>query len=320
MAESHKEKNKQEMLALFHIPEIEFDVKEILFNDLFNEKNISSDVTDMKLLFYKLWRKIEQKQKQQHNKHYLKGWMKIAAAVIIGLLIGIVVTYLKNAQTEPGYYAAYSPKGSVSQLIMPDSTIVFLNADSHIKYCIDEGKKTREVFLEGEAWFDVTQNKKKPFIVHTSCYDVKVTGTQFNIKAYKSDHKLTTTLEKGQILIRSNKNYHIKEDIVVHPSEQVILNKKSKQWYIKNVNTKWFTSWKDNKLIFVNMDFKSLMLLLERKYGVDIEVINKEILELHFDGIIKNETIIEFLEIMKQTLPIDYRIVGQKIEITNMNQ
>nr|WP_321356351.1 FecR family protein [uncultured Draconibacterium sp.] len=312
------ESYRQEMLSLFHKPENEFEVKEVLLENLLDEKSSSSELPNMKSLFNKLWRKIELEQKQRYNKkRYLIYWTRIAAAVIIGLLAGAYVTSLLQTNTEPVYYAAHSPKGSVSQLIMPDSTIVFLNADSRVRYQMEGNKKNREVYLEGEAWFDVAKNKKKPFIVHTPVYDVKVTGTQFNIKAYKSDSELTTTLEEGQILIQSAGDFRLAEDIVVKPGEQVILNKDSKEISIKNVNPEWFSSWKDNKLVFVNMDLKELVVLLERKYGVDIEVKNKEILKLHFDGTIKNESIIEFLEIIKNTLPIDYKVVGQKIEITN---
>lgn len=317
-AESNKEREKQEMLALFHQPDNEFEVKELLLEDLMNEE-ILSETPDMKPLFYKLWRKIELEQKQQHNKkRYLNYWIRIAAVLVIGLFAGIYVTSLKNFRNEPVYYTAHSPKGSVSQLIMPDSSIVFLNADSRIRYNM-EANKIREVFLEGEAWFDVSKNKEKPFIVHTSCYDVRVTGTQFNVKAYEDDDEFVTTLEEGQVIIQSTENFRLADDIIVAPGEQVLLNKESREISVKEVNTKWFTSWKDNKLVFVNMDLKDLVILLERKYGVDIKVMNKELLNLHFDGTIKNESIIEFLEIIKHTLPIDYKIVGQTIEITKKN-
>ena len=148
-------------------------------------------------------------------------------------------------------------------------------------------------------------------------YDVNVTGTQFNVKAYETDNEVTTTLEEGQVIIHSTENFKLAEEVILKPGEQVILNNDSKELTIKTVNTKWFTSWKDNKLIFVNMDLKDLVVLLERKYGVDIEVKNKDILDLHFDGTIKNESIIEILDIIKKALPINYKIVGQKIEITD---
>jgi ferric-dicitrate binding protein FerR (iron transport regulator) len=156
-------------------------------------------------------------------------------------------------------------------------------------------------------------------VVHTPFYDVNVTGTQFNVKAYDTDTEITTTLEKGQVTIQSSENFRLAEDIILKPGEQLVLNKETNAANIKTVNTKWFTSWKDNKLIFVNMSMKELVMLLNRKYGVEIEVQNKEILDLHFDGTIKNESVIEILEILKKTLPIDYKIEGQKIEISNNN-
>ena len=85
---------------------------------------------------------------------------------------------------------------------------------------------------------------------------------------------------------------------------------------INAVNPKWNTSWKENKLIFVNMSLKDLKILLERKYGVEIEISEKSILNYHYDGTIKNESILEVLEILRQTLPIKYQIIGQKIIIT----
>jgi ferric-dicitrate binding protein FerR (iron transport regulator) len=202
-------------------------------------------------------------------------------------------------------------------MVLPDGSIIFLNSDSRIRYSIDGEKGVREVFLDGEAWFDVEKNKKKPFVVHTPFYDVNVTGTQFNVKAYEADRHVTTTLEEGQVVIHSTENYQFTENVVLKPGEQIVLNKDSQELVLKEVNTKWYTSWKDNKLIFVNMDMKDLIVLLERKYGVDIEVKNKAILDLHFDGTLKNETIIEILDIIKKTLPINYKIVGQKIEITS---
>lgn len=316
--ESCSASDRQEMLALFHQPETEFEVKEKLLEELSAEKETTSALPNAKALFTKIWAEIEQNREQQKTKvHYLNNILKIAAAIVIGLFIGIYVTSIKNTPVEPVYYAAHSPKGSVSEMILPDGSVIFLNAGSRIKYSMEGKNGNREVFLEGEAWFDVEKNKKKPFVVHTPYYDVHVTGTRFNIKAYEADNELATTLEEGQIIIQSTEKLRLVQDIIVNPGEQVVLNKNSRELHIKQVNTKWFTSWKDNKLIFVNMNLKDLVVLLERKYGVDIEVKNTEILGLHFDGTIKNESIIEFLEIVQKTLPINYKIVGQKIEITD---
>lgn len=307
----------QEMLSLFHQPKKEYYLKDQLLKDLQKTKLQDIEAPDYTKLFKRIWYNIELKNRQPKPKiKYLYTTVGIAAALVIGLFIGIYVSSLK-LKSEPVYYTAHSPKGSVSEMILPDGSVIFLNADSRIKYSIEGVKRTREVFLTGEAWFGVKNDKNKPFVVHTPFYDINVTGTQFNVKAYKNDKEITTTLEEGQVIIQSSDNLKLAENIILMPGEQVAFNVETKSATIKTVNTKWFTSWKDNKLIFVNMNLKDLVVLLERKYGVEIEVKKKEILDLHFDGTIKNESVIEIMEILKKTLPVDYKIVGQQIEITN---
>lgn len=310
--------DKQEMLVFFHIPEKEYEVKEKLLEDLFTENIPITPLPNFKILFNDLWEKIEVKQKNKKFKNYkFPQLARIAAVLVLGMFVGIYMSSINEVPSEPEYYAAHSPKGSVSEMILPDGSVIFLNAESNIKYSIEGKNGNREIFLEGEAWFDVKKNEEKPFVVHTPYYDVNVTGTQFNVKAYNTEDEIVTTLEEGQIIIQATKNFKLGQDIIVKPGEQVVLDKYSRELTIKKVNTKWFTSWKDNKLIFVNMSLKDLIVLLERKYGVDIEIKNEEILNLHFDGTIKDETVIEFLEILRKALPINYKVVGQKIEITN---
>ena len=311
------EKERQEMLSFFHRPDKEFEVKRTLFEDLSTENEFAPNAANLKNIFYNLWKIIEEEEQKQKNKSsLLSNALKIAAAVLIGLFIGLLTSDRFSVE-EPVYYSAYSPKGSISEMQLPDSTIIFLNADSRIRYSMEGESGAREVYISGEAWFHVKKNVEKPFIVHTPSYDVLVTGTQFNVKAYEGERQITTTLEEGQVIIKSGENVRIAEDLKIRPGEQVVLDKNTKELTVNNVETKWYSSWKDNKLIFVNMNLKELMILLERRYGVEIVVRNTEILDLHFDGTLKNESIKEVMEILHRTLPINYSIVDQKIEITS---
>ncbi len=316
---------EHEMFALFQQSDIEYKVKEKLLEDLMSETPVlRNEATESREFFFSIWTNIwsiiEKKRDQLKNKTInLKKLLTLAASIIGGLIIGILVNLHRIDSTEPMYYIAHAPKGSVSEVVLPDGSTIILNADSKIRYNIDGKDGIREVYLEGEAWFDVEKNKEKPFLVHTPLYDVQVTGTQFNVKAYGSDNLLTTTLEEGQITLQSTDNFRLAKDIIIKPGEQATLNKDSRELTVKEVNPKWYTSWKDNKLIFVNMNLKDLEVLLERKYGVNIDIKDKDLLDLHFDGTIKNESILEFLEIIQKTLPINYRINGQQIEITSNN-
>lgn len=247
------------------------------------------------------------------TKRLLINLSKIAAILIVGLMIGFLVQ--KYSFNEPMYYTSFAPKGSISQVLLPDNTMVYLNSGSEIKYTIEGVNGNREVFLTGEAWFQVEKNEEKPFVVHTPYYKVNVLGTEFNVKAYTEDNEITTTLEKGRIQITSAENFQIQSNTVLNPGEQLIYNKEQNTIQLKAVKPSIFSSWKENKLIFINMSLKELITMLERKYGVDIEVTDASILDYHYDGTIKDESIIEVMDILKHSLPISYKIEEQKLII-----
>ena len=109
-------------------------------------------------------------------------------------------------------------------------------------------------------------------------------------------------------------------DKILAPGQQLLYNREKHTIITSNVETRYFTSWKYNKLIFINMSLKELVILLERKYGVDIEVSDNSILTYHYDGTITNESILEVMELIKVTLPIQYKVVGQTIQITKTSK
>jgi len=306
---------KQELLSLFHQPEMEIEFKNQLIEDLNETEPSSKDKLFFEDLFEKFWskRKIELAEHSQ-KKRFVIRFTQWAAVLVLGLIFGYYFNSVQKA-SSPVYYTSIAPKGSVSEMILPDGSHIFLNSGSEIKYTVDGTDGIREIFLNGEAWFQVAKMIEKPFLVHTSIYDIQVTGTSFNVKAYPEDKEVTTTLEEGAVIVKSSVNIKLAEEAQLKPGEQLVYNKESRKISIAEVNTRWYTSWKDNKLVFVNMSLKDLKTLLERKYGVEIEFSDQSILNYHYDGTLKNETILEVLEILENTLPIQYQIVGQKIVI-----
>lgn len=309
------QEQKQEYLSLFHQSELEFELKKQLFENLNQAEDQDINAYFYDALFEKIWekRRIEIQQPDLKDSIWFR-LLQIAALLAVGLFIGYFINSSLTS-SAPVYYTSLAPKGSVSEMYLPDGSHIFLNAGSEIKYSVEGANGMREVFLTGEAWFQVAKMKRKPFLVHTPFYDVQVTGTSFDVKAYNSDKEVITTLEEGSVHVKSFENPKLKEEKVLKPGEQLIYNKELKNIQINEVNPKWYTSWKENKLMFVNMSLKDLRILLERKYGVDIEISDKSILNYHYDGTIKNESILEVLEILRETLPIQYKIVGQKIVI-----
>ena len=307
-------------MTLFEDPHHHLELFPMLYEIWNNDDSVFQShqlENELSLILHQVHHQINlcnQPKKNNRIRKYVLTISKIAAILIIGLLLGISLQYLKKS--EPVYYTSVAPKGSVSQLILPDQSMVYLNAGSELKYSAVGSNGPREVFLVGEGWFDVAKNEKKPFIVHTPSYDIHVTGTQFNVKAYQADDEFVTTLEEGTVQITSSENMKMKGTQELRPGEQLIYHKQKNVVEINNVNTRMFTSWKDNKLIFINMNLKELIVLLERKYGVDIKVTDNVILDYHYDGTIKDETILEVLDLLKETLPVKYKIEGQTILIT----
>ncbi len=306
---------RQEFLSLFHQEEVEFSLKDNLLEEL----DLTTDSPESRqyfdIIFEKMWRKRKIKTGNSTiSRRLVVRVIQIAAILVIGLLVGAYLG-LNKYETDSVFYTSTTPKGSVSQMLLPDGTQIYLNSGSEIKYSVEGKNNMREIFLDGEAWFHVSKMKDKPFLVHTAMYDVFVTGTSFNVKAYREEKDVTTTLEEGNISIRSSGNLKLSGDILLKAGEQLVYDKESRNIEIHEVNTKWYSSWKGNKLEFVNMSLKELAVLLERRYGVDIEIADKDILDYHYDGTFKDETILEVLEVLKCTLPIQYHIVNQKIVI-----
>lgn len=315
------EEELSKAISLFSNPiynsQIKSELQEFWNDDQFDFKYDSvkrDDDNTMKILH----RKIEKDHpgwKRTNTKRILLWSARIAAVFVLGFFIGMGGQRLLDA--DKSMTSIFAPQGSISQMVLPDSTIVYLNSDSEIRYTPGLFRRSREVELNGEAWFQVTKNQKKPFILHTDSYDVIVTGTEFNVKAYSNEQEVVTTLEEGSVVIPSTRSFKMKADRKLEPGQQFIFNREKRVANVNNVETRYFTAWKDNKLIFINMSLEKLQILLERKYGVDIEIRDRSLLDYHYDGTFKNESILEIMELLKITLPIDYRIIDQKIEIYN---
>ncbi|MGD9556023.1 MAG: FecR family protein [Mangrovibacterium sp.] len=240
--------------------------------------------------------------------------LQVAAVLAVGILTGTGISKYAKEGVSP-VITASAPLGSVSKITLPDKTEVFLNAGSQIQYTFDGDGKSRGVMLDGEAWFKVFKNDQLPFLVRTAYYNVKVLGTEFNVKAYRDDNQIETTLEKGAVQVISSETLKLKRAVSLKPGEQLIYAKDKETIRVRSVNPKLYTSWKDNKLEFIRMAFGDLIRLLERRYGVNIEVQDKSILQYHYSGTIKNESILEILDILQHTLPIRYEITGQTAKI-----
>jgi ferric-dicitrate binding protein FerR (iron transport regulator) len=264
----------------------------------------------------KAWQKIN--RKLTTNVHPAKLWfekIKYTAAAVAILLIGFstlwMVTSVKSKQILQQQTEIISPLGQKSKVLLPDSSVVWLNSGSSLKYKGNFNMKEREVVLEGEAYFEVFKNKSKKFRVKTGILNVDVYGTAFNIKNHNDDNFQEITVSEGRVGI-SGKTGEIRQLI---RGDQAILDKRTNKIVFTQNSPEVINAWKNNELIFDNTPLEEAVKYLERWYGVQI-AIDKTMMGKHnYTFKIKTESFREMLEIMKVMTPIEYEINGKEVKI-----
>lgn len=239
---------------------------------------------------------------------------------------------------EPGTgvetHKLQNPAGSKPfKLVLSDGTTVLLNSASSVTYTNRFVEKNREIDLAGEAYFDVTENKEKPFVVHTGSMDVRVLGTAFNVKSYPNDVNANATLLRGSVEVTVKKRPDRK--IVLKPNERIEISETAPANTAKsgrndrpalkislttpslpekNITTEDIP-WTKNKLAFDYMELQEVVLMIERWYGVDIEIENKSLLTKRFSGVFENRPIADVLKALQLVGKFNYEIKDNQITI-----
>jgi ferric-dicitrate binding protein FerR (iron transport regulator) len=231
------------------------------------------------------------------------------------------------------------PYGSKSRIVLPDGSVVNLNSGSSLKYSSsDFNSGSRSVLLTGEGFFSVTKDSKRPFYVTTPGIKVKVLGTTFNVKAYPDENIEEATLVSGMVEIYASSDKTEKgKPIVLKPNQRAVFLKSENSFLtsdsamvspvttpvkLKTINlqsssmTEQTISWKENKLIFDNEPFSSLLIRIERWYDVKIEVNYPELNSARFTGKFDKETLEQVLNALVTVTPFNYNIKQNLITIS----
>lgn len=209
------------------------------------------------------------------------------------------------------------PNGKQFELALSDGTKVFLNAGTTLRYPVIFLKGyDREVFLSGEAYFEVTHNEKQPFIVNTKEINTRVLGTKFNISSYKDDTQNTTILIEGKVGVYKNtKEYSLENASIIQPGYGVIWNKQQQALTVKKVNTDLYISWLQGKLIFRGDSFKNIRRKLERQYNITIINNNLALEDEKYNATFDIENIEQVLRIFEESFSLEYEINNNQIII-----
>lgn len=237
---------------------------------------------------------------------------------IIGKQNQTQLTYSKDVETEELVYNTLKvPYGKRFDVVLSDGTQVYLNAGTTLRYPINFSKgKKRNVFLTGEAYFEVAKDNAHPFIVSIGTMQIEVLGTAFNVSNYSEDNSMNTVLVEGSIVLYQKKD----EDVLggstlLEPGFKAEWNKKNGNMSIEQVDTKMYTAWVEGKLVFRNTPFLRIRQSLERKYNVNIQNTNSDLDHQLYDATFDIETIEEVLESFKRSYEIEYYIKNNEIVI-----
>ena len=219
----------------------------------------------------------------------------------------------KNQVSEVGkeiqYNSLVAPKSKVFSVVLADGTKVWLNASSAIKYPTQFTSGIRQVFLTGEAYFEVTRDPNRPFIVSTSNMEIEVLGTCFNVMAYSDEKYIVTTLVSGEVKVKTAQS-----KLILKPGMKAELNKETEQLQQTETNTQQVTSWHLGKYIFEYEDLESVISKLAKWYDIKVVYINKEKKSLHFSGTLnKYNDINETLHIIELTTKVKFTFSGDTL-------
>tara|TARA_R110000823_G_scaffold163352_5_gene295038 strand:- start:744 stop:1913 length:1170 start_codon:yes stop_codon:yes gene_type:complete len=236
----------------------------------------------------------------------------------LGVQNGIQLNYLNNSDIDELTYNVLTvPNGNTFKLILSDSTTVYLNAGSSLKYPVKFiNGQNRQVFLHGEGYFDVHKDKKHPFIVTNGSMDVRVLGTKFNISAYPEDKEINTVLVEGSVSLYNNEiEYNTETSSLLEPNHQASWNRSNYNVTIQTVDTDIYTSWINGKLVIKKMPFKNIIQKLERHYKVTINNTYEHLNNLDFTATFDIESIEDVLSTFALETPFEYTKTGNHIEI-----
>ncbi len=250
---------------------------------------------------------------RKSGKIFIQNFQKAAAILILPILLFSAYLYFGKAgegTTEQEFFAAY---GTRTTLVLPDGSKVWLNSGSKLRYGKGFNHNDRKVFLTGEAFFDVTANKSKPFDVVTGAFTVRALGTKFNVFSYEKN-EFETSLEEGATQIfQSGTKDHDELLLKMKPGQRVVFDERQAKLILSETDVSQFSTWREGKLTFRNAPMNEVIMKLERWFNVDVELKDPELLQYRYTAVFEHETIRQALEMLRFSSPIDYRIIpGEK--------
>jgi ferric-dicitrate binding protein FerR (iron transport regulator) len=236
-------------------------------------------------------------------------WAQRAAAILfIPLLVTLMLQYWGgNEQELAQIMEVKTNPGMMTSLTLPDGTLVYLNSESTLNYPSRFDNDTRNVTLQGEAYFEVAKNPEKKFIVSTSHQSqIEVLGTHFNVEAYEKEDRISATLVEGKIgfIYKSN---DVSKKVLMDPGQKLVYDSKDNKVQLYATSGESEIAWKEGKIIFRNTPLEEGLRMLEKRYNVEFIIKNDRLKGDSFTGTFTNQRLERILEYFQLSSQIRWR-------------
>ncbi|RFS26817.1 DUF4974 domain-containing protein [Chitinophaga silvatica] len=260
--------------------------RQLVLGIRFKKYEISEETKDQ--LLEAIWNGIEEEKTSQAPAiRPFRKWKQLtgyAAAIVAGVLIMAAWQYYNSYKRRPVLVSAHTSLGETKQLLLPDSSIVTLNANSKLLFS-ENANMQREVWLDGEAFFNVKHTvSSQPFIVHTyDNLDVKVLGTQFNVNSIGNE--IVVVLETGSILLNINELRNSKAtSLYLKPGEMIRYSKQDGSYSKRKVAVDQYTAWKSGKLVMDDFSLADVAVFMRQVFGKTLIVRDSQLLNYKVSG------------------------------------
>ena len=235
----------------------------------------------------------------------LKELAKIAAVVALTLGGSVLYRQANRPDESTAMHTIYVPAGQRVNITLPDGSDVCLNARTRLSYPVSFNGRERRMELDGEAYFSVTKNEHKQFIVKTARGIVEVTGTDFNVEAYASRNEFETTLMKGEVKVRASDSPGA-EEVRLTPDRKAVW--KDGKLHVEPVEDYSPYRWREGLICFRNGSFVSIMNDFEKYYGVTVQVKNQKVMTSSYTGKFRYTDGIDYaLRVLQKDIPFTYK-------------
>ncbi len=237
---------------------------------------------------------------------------RIAAILILPIILLSLYLYynptqIVNELATISVREIYTKPGTRTKIELPDGTEVWLNDGTTFRYPESFSGKKREVFVDGEAYFEVKSNPKNPFVVNNPMMNTEVTGTHFNLNAYSADKYFEATLVQGKVSLKKNN-----QTFEMKPGEQVQFDAQNEKIVQKNIATENATAWIDGKLIFTDEKLGIAIKKLGRWYNVEIILADPTLNDYLLTGTFRDEKLDQTLRLISLALPVKFEFKKEK--------